>query len=106
MKEIIPSCPVEVGDRFYRKNYCNSRHFTIPDRIEVVSVEFLDEPVVVAIYDDAGKVKNYIIGYYKIHGRYMYHTIGPDLEKDFCDIIFRMPDTQWVIEKKGEQRTA
>ena len=68
-------CPVEVGDRFYRKRV----NETIPDRLEVLEVKEVD-------------------GTYFIRAKYLYHTIG-QRERTFSDIIFN--DDSWVIEKRG-----
>ena len=72
----VKGCPVQVGDRFYRKT--NSFH--TPDRLEVL------------------EIKKVQIGYV-IRAKYIYHTIGPVFERSFSDIIFKDPN--WVIEKKG-----
>lgn len=73
-------CPVDVGDYFYRK----IKNQTIPDRIKVIEITEKD-------------------GMYFIRGRYIYHAIGPFLERTFSDIIFRDPN--WIVEKKGEKTT-
>ena len=73
-------CPVEVGDYFYRKNHCTDIGATIPDRIQVMEITEKD-------------------GMFFIRGKYIYHAIGPKLERTFSDIIFRDPN--WIIEKKG-----
>mgnify|MGYP006873203306 CR=1 FL=1 len=70
-----PKCPVDPGDRFYRKH----KTMTIPDRLEVLEV--IPHPC----------------GYF-IKARYMYHAIGI-LERTFSDMIFK--DENWVIEKRG-----
>lgn len=68
-------CPVEVGDRIYRKN----KNITIPDRLEVT------------------EIKPHEAGYF-ITCRYMYHGIGQQT-RTFSDVIFK--DDSWVIEKRG-----
>ena len=75
-------CPVEVGDFFYRRNHCTDTGACIPDRIQVVEIK-----------EDKGM--------FFIKGRYIYHTIGPALERTFSDVIFQDPN--WIIEKKGEK---
>lgn len=76
IEEFSRKCPVEIGDRFYRK----SQKLTIPDRLEVVEIKDVD-------------------GVFYIRAKYLYHTIGPDFERTFSDVIFKDPD--WIIEKKG-----
>ena len=76
IEEFSRKCPVEVGDRFYRK----SQKLTIPDRLEVVEIKDVD-------------------GVFYIRAKYLYHTVGPDFERTFSDVIFKDPD--WVVEKKG-----
>lgn len=71
-----PSCPVEVGDYFYRKR----PNETIPDRLQVISIKEVE-------------------GGFFITAKYIYHAIGPNIERTFSDIIFKDPD--WVIEKRG-----
>lgn len=72
----IKGCPVQVGDRFYRK----TGKLQIPDRLEVL------------------EIKKMTVGYV-IKAKYIYHKIGPVFERNFSDVIFKDPD--WVIEKKG-----
>ena len=90
-----PRCPVEVGDYFYRTNYCIETGAVLPDRIQVMSVTELENPIVI------NELKGQY-AYYKIRGRYIYHAIGSDIEKDFCETIFDNPD--WVIEHKRSRR--
>lgn len=71
-------CPVEVGDRFYRKN----QKLAIPDMLEVTEIYEID-------------------GCWFIKAKYMYHTIGPVFDRVFSDVIFR--DDNWVIVKKGSE---
>ena len=68
-------CPVEVGDRFYRKRPGD----TIPDRLEVIEIKEVD-------------------GTFFIKAKYLYHAIG-QRERTFSDTIFK--DDSWVIEKRG-----
>jgi hypothetical protein len=68
-------CPVEIGDRFYRK----SQLILVPDRIVVKSIKATNDG-------------------YLILGRYMYHVNGKK-ERMFSDSIFK--DSNWIIEKKG-----
>ena len=96
--DTYPECQVEVGDCFYRQ-YPN---MSVPDRILVTGIERLKEPMIFDTYDhETGELLERKRGYYIIHGRYVYHTIGPFLERDFCDVIFH--DKNWVIEKKGRK---
>lgn len=69
-------CPVEVGDRFYRK----TPKLTIPDMLEVMEVYEIDDS-------------------WFFRAKYIYHTIGPVFDRTFSDVIFR--DPAWVIVKKG-----
>ena len=77
--EIIRSCPVEVGDTFYRK----IKNMTIPDRLEVLETWYLD-------------------GTWFIRAKYMYHAIGPNFEQTFSDVYFQNDDV--VIERKNKRR--
>ena len=70
------TCPVEIGDTFYR----DKPNLTIPDRLKVVDIQEKD-------------------GYFLITARYMYHAMGPNIERTFSDIIFK--DPSWIIEKRG-----
>lgn len=90
-----PRCPVEVGDYFYRKNHCNDIGATIPDRVEVKSIRELEKPMI--INELTGKK-----AYYAIHGKYIYHSIGPDLERDFSETYFENPNV--VIERKRDRK--
>ena len=92
LNEIRPICPVDVGDTFYRSNACVAKGAAMPDRIQVVSIEPLDPPIV--MNEETG-----LKSYYRIHGKYLYHAIGPDLERDFSDAIFQNPE--WVVEHKN-----
>ena len=76
IEEFTRKCPIEIGDRFYRK----SQKLTIPDRLEVVEIKDVE-------------------GIFYIRAKYLYHAIGPDFERTFSDVIFKDPD--WVIEKRG-----
>ena len=76
IEEFSKTCPVSVGDHFYRKK----PHETIPDRLEVVEIKEVN-------------------GTFYIQAKYMYHTIGPVMERTFSDMIFN--DDSWVIEKRG-----
>jgi len=76
IEEFSKSCPVSVGDRFYRKKL----HETIPDRLEVTEIKEVN-------------------GTFYIRAKYLYHTIGPTFDRTFSDMIFK--DDSWVIEKKG-----
>ena len=78
IEEFTKHCPVEVGDYFYRKR----PNETIPDRLQVTSIKE-------------------VVGGYFITAKYIYHSIGPDFERTFSDIIFK--DPAWVIEKRGTQ---
>jgi hypothetical protein len=78
IEEFTKRCPVEVGDYFYRKR----PNETIPDRLEVIEIKE-------------------VVGGYFIRAKYIYHSIGPNLERTFSDIIFK--DPAWVIEKRGTQ---
>lgn len=69
-------CPVDIGDTFYREK----PNMTVPDRLRVVDIKEVD-------------------GHFFITARYMYHTIGPNIERTFSDIIF--DDPSWIIEKRG-----
>ena len=73
------SCPVEVGDTFYR----STNKINIPDRIKVKQ-----------IYEHNGETL--------ILGQYIYHEIGPFFERVFNAKIFNNPD--WVIEKRSVAR--
>lgn len=75
------SCPVKVGDRFYRNTPAVRMGTAIPDLIEVKEITEK-------------------FGTYFIRGKYIYHAIGPTLERVFSDVIFKDPD--WIIVKKGE----
>lgn len=90
-----PRCPVEVGDYFYRKNPGVESGSVMPDRIEVKSVTELEKPMIVN--EQTGKK-----AYYKIHGKYIYHAIGPYLERDFSETYFENPDI--VIERKKDRK--
>lgn len=68
------NCPVEIGDRFYRK----IPNMTIPDRLVVKDIKPADNG-------------------YLITGEYMYHFMGKK-ERVFSSTIFN--DPSWVIEKK------
>lgn len=77
MDEVIKmnnKCPVEIGDRFYRK----IPNTTIPDRLVVKDIK----------PDENG---------YLITGEYMYHFMGKK-ERIFSSTIFN--DPSWIIEKK------
>jgi len=78
IEEFTKRCPVEIGDYFYRKR----PNETIPDRLEVTAIKE-------------------VVGGYFITAKYIYHSIGPDFERTFSDIIFK--DPAWVIEKRGTQ---
>ena len=69
-------CPVEIGDTFYR----DKPNLTIPDRLKVIDIKEVN-------------------GSFYITARYMYHAMGPNIERTFSDIIFK--DPSWVIEKRG-----
>lgn len=70
------TCPVDIGDTFYR----SKPNQTIPDRLRVINVKEVD-------------------GKFFITARYIYHTMGPNIERTFSDVIFK--DPSWVIEKRG-----
>ena len=74
--EFGKACPVEVGDTFYREK----PNMIIPDRLRVLEIKEID-------------------GTFFIKARYIYHTIGPGIERTFSDTIFK--DPSWIIEKKG-----
>lgn len=74
-------CPVDIGDRFYRNTQSVKIGAAVPDLIEVKDITEMD-------------------GTFYIRGEYIYHTIGPTLERLFSDVIFNDPD--WIIVKKGE----
>ncbi len=76
IEEFTKKCPVEVGDYFYRKR----ANDTIPDRLQVTAIKE-------------------VVGGFFITAKYIYHTIGPNMERTFSDVIFKDPD--WVIEKRG-----
>lgn len=78
IEEFVKHCPVEVGDTFYR----DKPNMTIPDRLRVEEI----------IERDGG---------FFIRAKYIYHTIGPGLERTFSDIIFKDPN--WIIEKRGQK---
>lgn len=79
LKEFLrPKCPVDVGDRIYRRK----TNMTVPDRMVVEKI----------IPNNDGKT-------YTIRVRYMYHVVGP-FEREYSDSIFQ--DENWVIEKKGK----
>ena len=72
IEEFTKKCPVEIGDKFYRK----SRGYYL----EVVDIKDVD-------------------GTFYIRARYLNHANGPDFERTFSDMIFKDPD--WVIEKRN-----
>lgn len=74
-------CPVDIGDHFYRNTQSVKIGASVPDLIEVKDITEKE-------------------GTFYIRGEYIYHTIGPTLERLFSDVIFKDPD--WVVVKKGE----
>lgn len=70
------SCPVEVGDRFYRKD----DRFKKPDMLEVTEIKQSGD------------------GYF-ITAKYLYRVRGT-LNRVFSDIIFK--DPSWVILHEGD----
>lgn len=76
IEEFVKNCPVEVGDTFYHEK----PNMTIPDRLRVEEIIERD-------------------GCFFIRAKYMYHTMGPGLERTFSDMIFK--DPSWIIEKRG-----
>lgn len=70
-------CPVNVGDKFYHKK----PNMTLPDMLEVIQIMKQDN-------------------HWLIQAKYLYHTIGPQLERVFSDMIFQDPD--WIIVRRGE----
>lgn len=77
------SCPVKVGDRFYRKNYCNQQGLVIPDRIKVVDIKRVE--------DEDGS-------FFAITGHFIYHSVETQ-DKVYSSRIFSSGD--WAIERKG-----
>lgn len=71
-----PTCPVEIGDTFYHEK----PNMTIPDRLKVIDIKEVD-------------------GSFFIKARYIYHAMGPNIERTFSDVIFK--DPSWIIEKRG-----
>lgn len=76
LEQSFSNCPVKVGDRFYHE----LPKMTLPDLIEVKEIKQTDD------------------GHYIIRGKYLYHAIGPEFERNFSDMIFK--DPSWVIVPK------
>ena len=77
-------CPVKIGDRFYRNNYCTQTGACMKDYILVK--EIIMDP-------------NKSAGNFLIRGKYENRAVGP-FERWYSSDIFKNND--WIIEKKGE----
>lgn len=82
MRNKYSDCPVQIGDRFYRKNFCVENGTAMPDRLKVIEIQ--------PAMDEDGS-------FYAVTGEYMYHSVDTK-PRVFSSRIFSSGD--WVIERK------